>query len=576
MVKKNLVLIVSMVAAFSLILLGTVNISAATTAFSQIEAESFDSQSGIQTESCSDSGGGRNIGYIANGDYAVYSGINFGGGAASFNARAASATGGGTIEIRLDSLSGTPVGTCVIPGTGGWQNWTTQTCSINGAGGVHTVYLKFTGGSGDLMNVNWFKFVAGNAGTTVSAFSQIEAESFGSQSGIQTESCSDSGGGRNIGYIANGDYAVYSGMDFGGGAASFNVRAASATGGGNIEIRLDSLSGTLIGACTIPGTGGWQNWTTQTCSINGAGGVHTIYLKFTGGSGDLMNVNWFKFSTSNATPPSPSPSKCKWAGVRESKYGVDEIKIGFPSPQGWANAMNHMASHWNGSAPTAIWLVGEVDFGTTGTTLQFTSPGGNYDSLIKFNPSGVDHESCLNYFDQQGIQIFLQLEPGFASITDQINAVLRKFGHHPCVAGLAIDIEWYKHAGDNGMNAYVSDALAKQWEAQVKSFNSRYWLLLKHFEERYLPPTYRGDIIFCCDDEQNGSLNSFLSEHRTMAEFCYPNPVIYQIGYPSDKSWWGRYSDPPQVLGDALINQTRDGQECGVIWVDFSLDILPH
>lgn len=49
----------------------------------------------------------------------------------------------------------------------------------------------------------------------ISAFSPIGAESFSSQSGLETEGCSDSGGGLNIGYIQNGDYAVYAGVDFG-------------------------------------------------------------------------------------------------------------------------------------------------------------------------------------------------------------------------------------------------------------------------------------------------------------------------------------------------------------------------
>jgi beta-glucanase (GH16 family) len=269
-------------------------------AFNQIEAESCGSQSGIQTESCTDSGGGQNIGYIQNGDYAVYSNIDFGSGASGFTARVASATNGGSIEIHLDSLTGTLVGTCAVSGTGGWQTWITQTCSISGVSGIHTVYLKFVGSGGDFMNLNWFKFTASNANATVNAFNQIEAESCSSQSGIQTESCTDSGGGQNIGYIQNGDYAVYSNIDFGSGASGFTARVASATSGGSIEIHLDSLTGTLVGTCVVSGTGGWQTWVTQTCSVSGASGVHTVYLKFVGSGGDFMNLNWFKFTASNA------------------------------------------------------------------------------------------------------------------------------------------------------------------------------------------------------------------------------------------------------------------------------------
>jgi len=130
--------------------------------------------------------------------------------------------------------------------------------------------------------------------TTRSAFSQNEAESYNTQSGIQTESCTE--GGQNIGYIENGDYVGYNSIDFGNGAVSFQARAASAASGGNIEIRLDSTNGPLVGTCLVNGTNGWQTWTTNTCNVSGATGVHDVYLKFTGGSGYLFNLNWWKFS----------------------------------------------------------------------------------------------------------------------------------------------------------------------------------------------------------------------------------------------------------------------------------------
>ncbi|MCL6592320.1 MAG: carbohydrate-binding protein, partial [Firmicutes bacterium] len=103
------------------------------------------------------------------------------------------------------------------------------------------------------------------------AFSQIEAESYNSQSGVQSEACGE--GGQNIGYIENGDYAVYNNIDFAGGATGFEARVASNTSGGNIEIRLDSASGTLVGTCSVAGTGGWQTWVTRTCAVSGASGT---------------------------------------------------------------------------------------------------------------------------------------------------------------------------------------------------------------------------------------------------------------------------------------------------------------
>ncbi|WP_010243045.1 carbohydrate-binding protein [Acetivibrio cellulolyticus] len=141
-----------------------------------------------------------------------------------------------------------------------------------------------------------------------SAFKQNEAESFNSQFGVQTEDCSE--GGENVGYIEDGDYAVYNKVDFGSGASSFQVRVASGTSGGNIELRLDSITAPLIGTCEVTGTSGWQTWTTVKCDISEAKGTHDLYLKFTGGSGYLYNVNWWEFSAASSTT-TPNPTGIK-------------------------------------------------------------------------------------------------------------------------------------------------------------------------------------------------------------------------------------------------------------------------
>jgi hypothetical protein len=80
-----------------------------------------------------------------------------------------------------------------------------------------------------------------------------------------------------------------------GGLTSFNARVASAGSGGDIQVRLDSPTGTLIGTCVVPVTGGWQTWTTETCNITATSGTHTIYLVYTGGGGNLFNIEWFSF-----------------------------------------------------------------------------------------------------------------------------------------------------------------------------------------------------------------------------------------------------------------------------------------
>lgn len=132
-------------------------------AYSAIQAESYDGQSGVITEGTSDTGGGQNIGAIANGDWVQYKGVNFGSTAATqFYARVASGAASGVsglVEVRLDSRGNAPIGSFALANTGGWQSWRTVPANIGAVTGTHDVYLTFTSGQpADFVNVNWFDF----------------------------------------------------------------------------------------------------------------------------------------------------------------------------------------------------------------------------------------------------------------------------------------------------------------------------------------------------------------------------------------------------------------------------------
>lgn len=144
---------------------------------------------------------------------------------------------------------------------------------------------------------------------SVDPYKRTEAETICNSSGIKTENCS--AGGINIANIENGDYVKVSGVDFGSGTDKFTASVASAAEGGNIEMYLDSLSGRKIGTCSVPATGGWQDWEKVSCNVSGASGEHDLYFKFTGGSGYLFNVDWWQFGddegTSSVTTSSSAP-----------------------------------------------------------------------------------------------------------------------------------------------------------------------------------------------------------------------------------------------------------------------------
>jgi hypothetical protein len=140
----------------------------------------------------------------------------------------------------------------------------------------------------------------GSTGGT-SATSTIQAESYSAQSGTQSETTTDSGGGQDVGYIANGDWLQYNGVNFGSsGLHTISARVANGAAAGvsgTVEVHLDSLSNPAIGSFSVGNTGGWQSWSTVPGAISTTTGTHTVFLKFTSGqSADFLNINWFTFS----------------------------------------------------------------------------------------------------------------------------------------------------------------------------------------------------------------------------------------------------------------------------------------
>ncbi|MEW2522248.1 beta-1,3-glucanase family protein [Actinacidiphila alni] len=140
----------------------------------------------------------------------------------------------------------------------------------------------------------------GGGGT--GAYGTIQAESYSAQSGTQTESCTDSGGGQDVGYISGGDWLKYSGVDFGSSSpAQFVARLASGAAAGvsgAIQVRIDGTGGTKIAEIDFGNNGGWQNWQTVPANVTGSvTGTHDVYLVFSSGSGaDFVNINWFTFT----------------------------------------------------------------------------------------------------------------------------------------------------------------------------------------------------------------------------------------------------------------------------------------
>ncbi|HTV43483.1 MAG TPA: glycoside hydrolase family 3 C-terminal domain-containing protein [Candidatus Sulfotelmatobacter sp.] len=145
---------------------------------------------------------------------------------------------------------------------------------------------------------------------------------------------SSSEGEMNLGFISNGTWAEFPKADFTGKTA-FQARVSSDGPGGTIEVHLDKFDGPLACTLTVPNTGDWQKWTDVTAPLSGIAGEHSIFLKFGGGDGYLLNVERLQLNPVSAPEMPPggiqvvSKSGCSVTGNKDDalfQEAVDAAK----------------------------------------------------------------------------------------------------------------------------------------------------------------------------------------------------------------------------------------------------------
>ncbi len=210
----------------------------------------------------------------------------------------------------------------------------------------HTGKLPGGGGFGRSVAVEEFKYNADGSFPTImptdegvkpvatfNPFRKVEAETMAFSKGVKTEGNNEVG--VYVSDIHNGDYIKLQNVSFGHRIPrTFLARVASGLRGGQIELRIDSLGGRLLGTLNVPGTGGWEKWQTLTLDLDYSNitdldapkrtlsGVTLpettdLYLVFKGRKGPkLFNFDWWEmrgieqvnmplFQTKYTADPSP-------------------------------------------------------------------------------------------------------------------------------------------------------------------------------------------------------------------------------------------------------------------------------
>lgn len=270
--------------------------------------------------------------------------------------------------------------------------------------------------------------------------------------------------------------------------------------------------------------------------------------------------------TQNDSRKPEKDAKVKYSGMRSSSYGIKP----FPDADEWDAWAQRFEAEYPGSVGTFVWIVGNVTGhgSVKNCTLNFP-----LDEKIRgVNSFPIDqNEAFLTMCDKKGYAVYLQVEPGDSDLPSLAEAVMKKYAHHSSLRGFGVDVEWYKPYGTDGWGIPFTDELAQEIDMRIKKINKHYRYFLKHWDERWMPPSYRSDIIFVNDSQMHYSLESMKKEFEQWADFFSANSVYFQIGYESDSKLWSMYANPVKELGEFIVQDLPSSQEIGIIWVDFTL-----
>ncbi len=208
--------------------------------------------------------------------------------------------------------------------------------------------------TGFLFNVAWMRLIGAEE-------NKIFAAELTKQQGIKKASSSE--GGECIGFINDGDWAVYAKVDFGTTTEHMEFNIASSTRGGLVEIHLDSPQGDLLGTVAIPSTGGWQKWRTIKTIIVPTSGQNTVCLVFKGKSVAVSAAPmWFAEVDGNNTSIwaqfigiDPNQELTE-VNARQSVFYPENPGMNYITVRGFK--MRHAATPWAPPTAEQIGLIG--------------------------------------------------------------------------------------------------------------------------------------------------------------------------------------------------------------------------
>jgi len=167
---------------------------------------------------------------------------------------------------------------------------------------------------------------------------------------VDIETCTDAGGGYNIGYATAGEWLEYTVNVEAAGTYDLELRVACNGTGRTLSVAMDGTA--IAGNVSIPNTGGWQSWQTVTVrDIELTTG--TKVMRVTMGETDYVNMNYVTFRGVNVSLP---PVVSLTGPSNNAGYGSDETV-----------RLTATASDPDGSVSKVDFYAGDLLIGSAGS-----------------------------------------------------------------------------------------------------------------------------------------------------------------------------------------------------------------
>ena len=249
--------------------------------FRPIPALSFNDKNGAREN-------GDHLGYWNRRTWIRYNAVDFGDGAPAAvvaELLCQEQHAGNTLLFRLEAPDGPVIAELTVPGTKGFQP---VTAPVQGASGVHDVFLTCSEGGFNLRSI---KFIRSQSATNL-----IPATSYSAHKGIKEPRAGV------VGNTDGGDWLKYDQIDFGSGVSTVALDLAIGEREATVEFRLDALDGPVIATLVPKSTGDWNTFQIQETPVQSTNGVHDLYITFAGARG-LPDLRSIRFSPGPSSSP---------------------------------------------------------------------------------------------------------------------------------------------------------------------------------------------------------------------------------------------------------------------------------